>query len=126
MCLHQATTSASAYTLKVDAGKVQKSKQTVGTIIIDTVSEAGGFITDTGSLGANTVAGKSYRVGEYLHHEVTLKFTGAVGTWTVLSYNLPSGKSVDLQKLSQTLPGTGNLGSVYLNGTNIGPRTIIS
>ena len=35
VCLHQATTSASSYTLKVDAGKVQKSKQVVGTIITD-------------------------------------------------------------------------------------------
>lgn len=90
VCLHQATTSASAYTLKVDAGKVQKSKQVVGTIITTPV-----LFTPTGSLTTNaTYTGTWFQVGNFLEQETTISFSGA-NTQGVLNINLPQGLSID-------------------------------
>lgn len=87
VCLHQATTSASAYTLKVDAGKVQKSRQVVGTIITDWQS-----YTPTLTNAGNAVASnfRWMQVGPNILIEGRVTIGSSLPTGTIL-VSIPLG-----------------------------------
>lgn len=87
VCLHQATTSASAYTLKVDAGKVQKSKYAVGTIITDWTN-----YTPTLTNSGNAVASnfRWMQVGPNILIEGRVTIGSSLPTGTIL-VSIPSG-----------------------------------
>lgn len=117
LILHIASTSASAYTLKVDNVLVGPSSQIAGSIVTDWVD-----FTPTGSIGSGvTYAGKYRRVGPDLELNYRLTFTGAP-TFTSLELDLPPGMSIDTAKAlaistgKTTKVGSGKL--LYLSGPN--------
>lgn len=98
LILHQATTSASAYTVKADNFEVKPSKYVYGTPISDWVSytPTGGW---TGSVAYN---GKWRRVGDNLEVSAQVALSGAP-TGTTLSFNHPNSFAVDTSKLPSDL-----------------------
>lgn len=95
LCLHTATTSASAYVLKLDNIRLGPQVIPNGAVVTDWQS-----YTPTGSWSTNTsYTGRWRRVGDAMEINATLSLSGAP-TATALSINLPSGFSVDTTKLS--------------------------
>lgn len=124
VCLHQATTSASAYTLKVDAGKVQKSRQVVGTIITDWQSYTPNITAASGTLTNYTLSQTQWmQVGQNIYIKGSLAFNGAAGTWTFPRVSLPSGVTLaDNIPLPESVvrfvgPGLAYDGAVYLHSS---------
>lgn len=111
VCLHQATTSASAYTLKVDAGKVQKSKQVAGTIITKWQSYASTTSVASGTFPTNTKNFYYRQVGDSIEIRFKITFTGT-GTWAAPTFSLPPGLNIDATKL--VIDGTGAIGQATL------------
>lgn len=95
LCIHIASTSASAYTLKFDSFYVSPQLKSYGPVITDWVAW-----TPTGSWSTNTTYTGFYRqVGD------SYEFTGKVSTAgaptsAALTINLPSGMAIDTAKLS--------------------------
>lgn len=94
---HVSSTSASAYTIKIDSVTVGPSEVARGAIITDWVS-----YTPTGSWVSNaTYTGKWRRVGDSILLDVKISLSGAP-TSTFLTVNLPTGLSIDTAKLAGT------------------------
>lgn len=117
VCLHQATTSASAYTLKVDAGKVHKSKQVVGTIITDWQSYTPVLSAATGAVSNYTISGRQRRVGDTIELSGVITFSSTSSAFTAPIISLPSGLSVDTTKLSGSIVSP--VGQVYIRDAGI-------
>ena len=120
LILHQATTSASAYTWKGDNFKVTPSRYVYGTPITDWQSYT---LTIGGSTSAPTVGTSTSRaiwrrVGDSMEIKYYLNQTGAgsAGSGTYL-FPLPSGSSIDTNKATVTTNGSG------LGGTALGSAT---
>jgi len=97
---HVATTSASAYTLKIDDIQVKPSQYVYGTPITDWVAW-----TPTGSWSTNTTyTGLKRRVGSDGEYRVKIALAGAP-TSASLTVNLPSGEVIDTTKLVDTTAG---------------------
>lgn len=130
LILHVASTSASAYELKIDNVSVSPSQYVYGTPITDWQS-----YTPTGTWTTNTTyQGKYRRVGDSIEGLVTVTLAGAPNA-AALQFTIPSGLTVDTAKFNSTLnyipvgtgqgldTSAGSLGfsfqSVYLNTTSI-------
>jgi hypothetical protein len=102
---HVATTSAAAYTLKVEAS-VSPSVYVYGTPITDwqsyTTSCSGTWTTNT------TYSCKKRRAGDSYEYQYDLALTGAP-TATNLSLNLPSGDVIDTSKLVSASVGVSHI-----------------
>lgn len=105
LCFHIATTSSSAWTMKIDNVKVGPQVSALG----PAMSDMGGTTwVPTGSWVANTTyTGKWRRVGDFAEYEVQLALSGAP-TSTGLTINLPH--TIDTAKFA----GTGNAASIML------------
>lgn len=94
LILHVASTSASAYVLKIDNIKVSPSKYIFGTPITDWNS-----FTPTGSWTTNsTYTGFWRRVGDSMEVDWRVSLTGAPNNVS-LTLNLPGGYSIDSAKI---------------------------
>lgn len=97
LILHCATTSASAYTLKLDNFRVGPSNYVYGTPITDWVAW-----TPTGSWNTNvTYTGFKRRVGGDGEYRVNIAISGAPNAAN-LTINLPSGEVIDETKVVNT------------------------
>lgn len=112
LILHAASTSASAYALKIEAS-VKPSKYVYGTPISDWAT-----CTMTGAWSSNTTyTCKSRRVADSKEYDVLINVTGAP-TSATLTVNLPSGDVIDTAKIaSQTQKKVGE-GVIADNGTD--------
>lgn len=99
LIFHVATTSALVYDLKVDnvrVGPVQAGN--AGTFVSDWIS-----YTPTGSHTTNaTYTGLYRRVGDTLELKARVSYSGATTAATELTFNLPTGFSIDTTKLLST------------------------
>lgn len=94
---HVATTSASAYSLRIDNVKVSPQVVAQGTPVTDWTS-----FTPTGSwTGAVSYAGRWRRVGDSMELDVTVTASGSP-TGGSLTVNLPSGYSIDTTKITSS------------------------
>lgn len=95
LCLHVASTSTSAYTLRIDNVQVGPVNATFSTPVTDWVS-----YTPTGSWTANTTyAGRWRQVGDTREYQVRIALSGAP-TAATLTVNLPSGHVIDTARLA--------------------------
>lgn len=96
LCWHVATTSASAYTVKIDNVSVGPQILSYGAPITDwqTYTPTGGM-----SGGGATYTGKWRRVGDSMEVEASVAFSsGSVSGGA--TFNLPGGYSIDTNKLA--------------------------
>lgn len=108
LALHVATTSASAYTLKIDGVKIGLYNKSQGPPVTDWVS-----FTPTGSWISNTTyTGYWRRVGDSMEVQSKLALAGAP-TSAALTINIPSGFTIDTAKLASS---TQNLAKVGIGG----------
>nr|BFD63155.1 hypothetical protein BdHM001_18360 [Bdellovibrio sp. HM001] len=115
VCLHQATTAASAYTLKVDAGKVQKSKHVTGTIITEWQSYTPTITSGAGTIAA-TLNGRWRRVGDSAEVKNEYIYTSGTGTGAGFTLSLPTGLTIDTTKIFASAV----LGSGYYYNPTVG------
>jgi hypothetical protein len=112
LCLHVATTDATAYTLDVDNVDVRVSSSVLGL--------AGSNIQDctvSGTWVANTTYSCLYsRIGDKATFDIGLTLTGAP-TSSNLRVDLPSGFTIDTNKLNNTTADVGHLGVGTLRDT---------
>jgi hypothetical protein len=100
LCVHIATTNASAYDLHLDSVHVGNQNVTPGAI-----NEYLGALTTTGTWTTNaTYTGKYWRQGDFLVASVVVD-TAGVPTATALQLTLPSGLTIDTAKLNSTSIG---------------------
>jgi hypothetical protein len=113
LILHVATTSASAYSLKLDRIKIGPLSRITGPPVTDWQS-----YTPTGSWVSNTTyTGFWRRVGDQMEVTGQVALTGAP-TATSLTFSLPSGYSIDFAKLEQTTLKTVGKGILRDAGTD--------
>lgn len=114
LCVHVASTSASAYTVKLDNVRVGPQVTTQGVIITDWVS-----YTPTGSWTSNTTySGLWRRVGDQMQVSGNIAVSGAPSPNTNLLFSLPSGYSIDTSKLEITSLKILGQGVLRDNGTD--------
>lgn len=114
LCVHVASTSASAYTVKLDNVKVGPQVTTQGVVITDWVS-----YTPTGSWTSNaTYSGRWRRVGDQMQVSGNIAISGAPSPSTNLLFSLPSGYSIDTSKLEITSLKILGQGVLRDNGTD--------
>lgn len=116
LLVYCATASASAYAVAFDNVQVTPTEYAYGTPVTDWQS-----YTPTGSwTGAVTYTGRYRRVGDSAEIQIKLSTSGAP-TGTLLSINLPSGLSIDTNKLTDAIPTGSYLpessGSILDGGT---------
>lgn len=108
LCIHVASTSASAYSVQFDSISLTPNTFSVGAAIGDWTT-----FTPTGTWTTNTTyTGRWRRVGSNVEVQVRIALSGAP-TATSLFVNLPSGLSVDTSNILSTVSGDGNFGYVY-------------
>lgn len=97
LLIHTSGTSASAYTLKFNNFRVGPQAKLYGSPVTGWVS-----YTPTGSFTTNTTyTGKWRQVGDSMEVQVKLAFAGAPNS-TNLTLDLPSGYSIDTNKIVST------------------------
>lgn len=107
LILHCATTSASAYTLKIDNVKVSPSTYAYGTPVTDWVSW-----TPTGSWSTNTTyTGYKRRVGDTYEYDIKVATSGAPTTAT-LTVNIL--ETIDTSKITNTTNFNMQLGTASI------------
>ena len=99
LIFHVATTSASAYTLKVDGVSVSPSTYVYGSPVTDWQSYTPTVVPVTGTLTNATASGKWRRDGDTIHVMGKLIFSAASSAFSGLNATLPSGLSIDSTKL---------------------------
>jgi len=105
VCFHVASTSASAYSLAIDNVVVGPQTVQYGAPVTDWVD-----YTPTGTWNTNvTYNGKWRRVGDSMEIRARVLCSGAPNA-VGLGINLPSGYSIDTNKLASTLAGGTPLG----------------
>lgn len=121
---HVATSTATAYTIRFDNWNLGPQAKLYGSPITDWVS-----YTPTGSWTANSpvYSGKWRRVGDSMEVQALVSCGGAA-TAASLTFNLPSGYSIDTSKLLSTSADQGVLGTgeVLDSGTqNYSPVNVV-
>jgi hypothetical protein len=111
LCIHVASTNATAYTVNFDSVNVKKYENVAGTIGTDWES-----YTPTGGWVANTTySGFWRRVGDNMEIRIDVNLTGAP-TSAAFTASIPSGYAIDTAKLSGPVGSTGPVvGSSTLN-----------
>ncbi len=109
---YSATTTATAYTMRVDDIKISQTAKLYGSPITDGVSW-----TPTGSWVSNTTyTGVWQRVGGSLEAVVTVSTSGAP-TSATLTVNIPPGLTIDTTKLTDT-SFSGVIGQTTVNDSS--------
>jgi hypothetical protein len=94
LCIHIASTSATAWTADVDAVEFGKAPRNYGSPDVYL-----GELTTTGSWTSNvTYTGKYWRKGDILKAKVRVDVTGSISPTGALTLNLPSGHVMDITK----------------------------
>lgn len=106
MCVHVASTSSSAYTVKFDNLVAAPQNYTYGATVTDWIS-----FTPTTSTANATVTGRYRRIGDSVEIYALVKMTGAATS--AVNVSLPTGLSVDTSKLPNTAESQ-SIGSVYM------------
>ena len=98
LILHCASTSASAYVLKIDNIKVSPSNYVFGTPVTDwqTFTPTGTWTTNT------TYTGRYRRIGDTAEIQYNLVLAGAPNA-VVLTLNMPAGLTIDTSKFPGTI-----------------------
>lgn len=129
LIFHVASTSAVAYTLKIDSIKIAPEVQAQGTPKTNSVSYAP-TISNLGTGSTVTNSGFWYQDGDHMHivMKVTKDASGGSGS-SAVSFGIPSGYTIDTTKLPATSLqslgyatdlSAGTVGSVlYLNSTSV-------
>jgi hypothetical protein len=119
LIFHVASTSASAYSLKIDNISVSPSTYVYGTPVTDWQNYplTIGAVTLAPTLGTNTSAARWRRVGDSMEIQYYLAQTvaGSNGTGAYL-FPLPSGFSIDTNKVTVTTNATGGSGHIVGHG----------
>lgn len=102
LIIHVGSTSASAYSLKFDNFKVGPSNYVFGTPITDWQSYTPTLSNSTGGITNATASGKWRRIGDSIEIEGAIVFSAASAAFSSLYVALPSGLSVDNDKISST------------------------
>lgn len=119
LIFHVGSTSASAYTLKIDDVKVSPSTYVYGTPVTDWAS-----YTCSGNWTANvTYACKFRRVGDSIEIDAQLSMTGTPTPSANMSVSIPSGYSIDTSKLSGAGSTAQVIGYVYAIDTGVANYT---
>jgi hypothetical protein len=120
LIFHSATTSASAFALKIDNIAVSPSVYVYGTPITDWQSYTPTWtaFTTNPTLGNGTISGRYRRVGDSIQGQVTLSSGSTTsygsGAWY---FSLPSGLSIDNTKNLQTSASVTNKAGMYNGGS---------
>lgn len=112
LLLHVGSTSALAYTLRVDNLEVVANEYTFGTPVTDWQSYTPNINAVSGTLTNFTTAFRWRRVGDSIEVDGALTFTGAPGTWTSPLVSLPSG-------ITQVTTGDQNQGQATIIDTGV-------
>ncbi len=120
LIFHCASTSASAYVLKMDTISVGPANYQYGTPVTDWQSYTPTLSTVSGTITNSIPVGKYRRVGDTLQVKAAITFSAAAGTYGSLYLSLPSGLSIDTTKLSYIshTPGTDFFGDGHIIGTD--------
>ena len=95
LCVHVASVSALAYTIKFDTFFFGPQSLFTGAMVSDWSS-----FTPTGSWSANTTyTGRQRRVGDSLEMDIQITLSGAP-TAAALTVNMPAGLTIDVAKLA--------------------------
>lgn len=123
-----ATTSASAYTMKLDEIKVGPQNTARGPPVTDWVSYTPTVTHDSGGITNATHTGKWRRVGDSIEVYVQTVFSNTSAAFGGLYYGLPSGLTADSTKFpgaSVTIPAIGTA-SMYDTSTKVyGPVSVV-
>ncbi|WP_374028330.1 hypothetical protein ACES2J_08335 [Bdellovibrio bacteriovorus] len=130
LILHCASTSASAFSLKIDGIAVSPSKYVYGTPISEWTSYTPTVAASSGALTNYNIFAFWRRVGDSLELKGVLTFTGAPGTWSYPSFTLPPGLAADANYARDFSPAKIVLGDVssnsYVGIVSIGTTTQFS
>jgi hypothetical protein len=99
LIFHVGSTSASAYTLKVDGISVSPEQYVYGTPVTDWVSYTPTVIYNTGSATNVSHVGRWRRVGDSIEIDITSTFSNTSAAFSRPTYSLPSGLSFDTSKM---------------------------
>lgn len=98
LCFHVASTSASAYALKIDTITLGPQVVPLGAPVTDWVSYTPSFNATTGHSASNAWW---YRIGEQLYMGGSILFNGT-GAATTFTVSLPTGLVIDTAKLNDS------------------------
>ncbi len=114
---HVASTSASAYTAKVDSVSISPQSVVYGAPVLDETVFTLGTTVGSGTMTNVTAFGTWRRVGDQLFVRGRYTFTGAAGTWSTPIPSLPSGLTIDTTKLGSSTASETILGSAIFLDT---------
>lgn len=103
LILHVATTSTTAWSLKLDSFRVEPSAMSSGTPISDWTSYVAGSAVNSGTVTNATYIGFYRRVGGDVEVQWRADFSGAGGTWTNFRPALVPGLNIDPNRIVQEL-----------------------
>lgn len=115
LCFHVASTSASAYTVKLDNVQLGPQVVPLGAPVTDWVSFTPSWTTNAGTLPTvSTDQGWWRRVGDSMEIRIFRVYTGAGTGGGVHLLTVPNGQTIDLTggKMSTASGGTGTQGQV--------------
>ena len=120
LCLHVASTSASAYTLRIDNVQVGPVNATFSTPVTDWVSYAptGAWTTNT------TYTGRWRRVGDSMEVQARVTVAGGAPGSGNLTVTLPSGYSIDTAKILGTVQYSVAMGTGQIIDSGSGAHVI--
>jgi hypothetical protein len=121
LIFHVGSTSASAYTIKIDDIEVGPSKYVFGTPITDWQSYTPTITSNSGTLTNYTATGMWRIVGDSAEYKTNIKFTGSPGTWSGPRVTLKSGHVIDTTRMPDSGQFGTSLGSlaIYDAGTRV-------
>lgn len=100
LCFHVASTSASAYTVKLDNVQLGPQVVPLGATVTDWTSfTVSSLSAISGTLTNYTVEAWKKQVGDVGSYRYKLTFNGAPGTWSQPIFPLPNGHVIDTAKI---------------------------
>lgn len=115
LLIHHATTSAVAFTLKLEIAKIGVQNKSQGPPVTDWTS-----YTPTGLLTSNTTySGKWRRVGDSMEVQARMAFSGAANA-AAATLDIPSGFTIDTSKINTATSDIGNFGIAYGYDSGLG------
>lgn len=99
LIVHTASTSALAYTVKLDSIKIGPSNTAQGPPQTDWIAYTPVVTAISGTLTNYTVQGLWRQKGDSADYKIRLVFTGSPGTWSNPLFSLPTGQVIDDTKI---------------------------
>ncbi len=99
LIVHTASTSALAYTVKLDSIKIGPSNTAQGPPQTDWIAYTPAVTAISGTLTNYTVQGLWRQKGDSADYKIRLVFTGSPGTWSNPLFSLPTGQVIDDTKI---------------------------